>query len=106
MVWLGQSPGRTRGTTWAKLRARVLREEPVCRACIARGAVTEHSRSTVCDHIVPLFEGGTDDRGNLAGMCKTCHDEKTAAESARAQGKRAPRPRARIDAGGWPVGRP
>ena len=64
----------------------------------------------VLDHIVPLAEGwmhpGVDlgARGNLAGMCKACHDDKTMAEAARAQGHRAPRARVRVAVGGdgWP----
>jgi 5-methylcytosine-specific restriction protein A len=68
----------------------VLAEEPFCRWCIERDQVTIESRSTICDHIIPLTEDGTDDRSNLAGMCATCHDEKTAAEAARALGRAAP----------------
>lgn len=99
MAWKGQSPNRTRGRTWTRIRNKVLSEEPYCRSCRV-------NRSTICDHIKPLSLGGTDERSNLAGMCKPCHDEKTAAESARAQGKRAPKPKAMIGADGWPMALP
>lgn len=94
MAWAGSSPNRTRGRTWARIRAAVLVEEPLCRRCGT-------SPSVVCDHVRSLAEGGTDERGNLAGMCKPCHDEKTAEESARAQGRKF-RPRASIGIDGWP----
>ena len=103
MVWAGASPNRTRGRTWARLRARVLAEEPICRWCRERGAVSAASKSVVCDHIVPLTLGGTDARGNLAGMCKACHDEKTLAEAAMAQGKRAPKRKVAVGHDGWPL---
>lgn len=67
------------------MRAIVLREEPVCRSCVAAGRVTV---STIADHIVPKAEGGTDDRDNYQGVCEPCHVMKTAAESAR--GRRSP----------------
>lgn len=105
MAWSGNSPNRIRGRTWANIRAAVLAEEPICRACIAGGNITKDSASTVCDHITPLFEGGTDDRSNLAGMCKPCHDAKTAAESARALGRPAPKLRLPVGVDGWPIKR-
>lgn len=95
MAWQGKSPNRIRGLTWHNLRRRVLQEEPTCCRC--------PEPSTICDHIVPLFEGGTDDRANLQGMCAPCHKDKTAAESARSQGKREPKPRPIIGHDGWPI---
>ncbi|HUD90051.1 HNH endonuclease signature motif containing protein [Sphingobium sp.] len=64
------------------MRAIVLQEEPLCRPCHARGRVTP---STIADHITPLSEGGTGERDNYQGICKPCHDDKTAEEAARAQ---------------------
>ena len=63
---------------WPKIRARVLREEPLCRQCQAAGRV---SASTEVDHIVPRSRGGASVRENLAGICRDCHRAKTAAES-------------------------
>jgi 5-methylcytosine-specific restriction protein A len=105
MAWQGNSPNRTRGRSWQRIRAMVLAEEPFCRWCAERCMVTLHSRSVICDHITPLAEGGTDDRANLAGMCTMHHDEKTAAEAARAQGRSAPTMRVRVTIGpdGWPI---
>jgi len=98
MAWQGKSPNRTRGRQWASLRAKVLQEEPTCSTCGT-------NQSTICDHVTPLFEGGTDERSNLTGMCRPCHKEKTAAESARAQGKRPPKPKAAVGIDGWPIER-
>lgn len=82
-----------------RMRAIVLREEPLCRPCQARGRITP---STTADHIKPLSEGGTGERENYQGICKPCHDTKTAEEAARARGARPPRQRLDIGADGWP----
>jgi 5-methylcytosine-specific restriction protein A len=55
------------------LRRRVLREEPLCRACRIRTSV-------ICDHIVPLSRGGQTVRSNLQGLCTYCHRSKTGRE--------------------------
>ena len=52
------------------MRRRVLREEPLCRACGERSSVE-------VDHIVPLHRGGSlMDRANLQGLCVECHQSK------------------------------
>lgn len=66
---------RTRAFPTA-IRLRILRRDPWCMACGDR-------RSTIADHVVPAAEGGTDDISNGQGLCKPCHDAKTAAERAR-----------------------
>ncbi|EPR14141.1 endonuclease [Sphingobium indicum IP26] len=68
------------------MRVMVLQEEPLCRPCADAGRVTP---STIADHIKPLSEGGTGDRANYQGICKPCHDIKTAEEAARARRARA-----------------
>ncbi len=37
---------------------------------------------TDLDHIVPMTQGGTEDRSNLQGLCRQCHALKTRRESA------------------------
>ena len=59
---------------WKALRAQVLAEEPRCRMCGAP--------STDVDHIVPVPQG-SEDRGNLQGLCHACHSSKTRKEVSR-----------------------
>lgn len=60
------------------MRARVLREEPLCRLCTINGLV---AASTVADHIIALEDGGSNDRANFQGLCDPCHHAKTAREA-------------------------
>ena len=62
------STARGFGRRWAKIRARVLREEPWCRFC--------GRASAEADHIVPKSQGGTDDRENLRGLCGPCNNRR------------------------------
>lgn len=70
------------GADHDRMRATVLVEEPVCRICAERGAVTP---TTIADHIVPKAEGGSDERTNYQGLCRACHTVKTSTEAARAR---------------------
>ena len=82
------------GRRHAKLREQLLRSEPLCRHCKAKGRVTP---ATIADHIVSIANGGAiHDIDNLQPLCRTCHDRKTLAE----QGKRA---RRRFGVDGWPI---
>jgi 5-methylcytosine-specific restriction protein A len=102
MAWKRGSPAeRGYGRAWQKLRKAMLAQEPLCRACREQGVVTA---ATDLDHIVPKAEGGTDDPANLQALCADCHKDKTARESARAQG-RTPKPRLTFGTDGWPVTR-
>ena len=82
-------------------RKALLAREPLCRECRKHGRV-EVAR--IADHIIPKADGGTDDDENYQPLCQSCSDEKTARESARAQG-RTYRPRVTIGVDGWPVQR-
>ena len=58
------------------------------RAILQRDPVCPCGRpSTQADHIVPVAEGGSDDESNGQGLCRSCHDTKTAAEAARARAR-------------------
>jgi 5-methylcytosine-specific restriction protein A len=73
---------------WARLRAQVLSANPLCVHCQREGRV---EAATEVDHVVPLWEGGSDALGNLAATCGPCHALKTADEARRRQaGRRAP----------------
>lgn len=69
------------------MRAQVLREEPLCRLCLALSP-PRYKPATIADHIQPKAEGGSDERENYQGLDADCHRIKTAAESARARKRR------------------
>lgn len=73
----GSSSARGYGARWRRLRAMVLSQEPLCRACLERGATTP---ATDVDHIRPRRLGGTDRRDNLQALCHACHSSKTGRE--------------------------
>jgi len=63
---------------WTRTRAFVLARDPVCVACHV-------SAASIADHItrasVYVSSGGDFyDLANLQGLCKSCHDSKTAKE--------------------------
>lgn len=78
---MGSASKRGYGADWAKLRAQVLAEEPLCREHLSRG---EHVKATHVDHIVNKASGGTDDRSNLQALCPRCHLTKSGREGAEA----------------------
>jgi 5-methylcytosine-specific restriction protein A len=71
-----------RGYGWdhQKARARLLRDEPLCRECRKNNRTTI---ATIADHVRPLAEGGARDASNLQPLCKLCSDAKTAEEARR-----------------------
>lgn len=77
------SDGRMRGRRLQEARAELFRRNPLCVNC-ERNGVTRLAAER--DHIIPLFEGGTDDLSNTTGLCKPCHQAKTQAESNRVRG--------------------
>ena len=65
---------------WREVRAAFLREHPLCVACKGAGLVVA---AKVADHIRPLKDGGERfDWVNLQGLCVSCHNRKTARETA------------------------
>jgi 5-methylcytosine-specific restriction protein A len=55
----------------------VLAEEPFCRLCLAEGL---RVRADEVDHIVPLSQGGGNERSNLQALCRPHHRAKSKAE--------------------------
>lgn len=66
------------------MRQQVLREEPLCRLCLAMEPPC-YSPTVIADHIIPKAEGGGDERENYQGVCDPCHKVKTAEEALRAR---------------------
>lgn len=67
---------------WRKIRARVLKNNPLC--ADPDGVHTFPEPATEVDHIKPLRMGGTNQYDNLQSLCKSCHSRKTARENSRA----------------------
>ena len=62
-------------------RAAFLAENPLCAACLRDG---RHVGADDLDHVVPVEAGGSYwDWSNWQGLCRPCHEAKTAAENAR-----------------------
>lgn len=79
------------GRPWRRRRERIFnRDNFICQIHLKRGdlvAVTlDGVNAGVCDHIVPLSEGGGDDDDNLQTICQCCDKEKSAAEARRGRG--------------------
>lgn len=80
----GSAADRGYGAAWRRLRVQVLRRDGWrcrCNDCVSTGRVREASE---VDHIIPKFEGGTDEPSNLQAINPECHKKKTQAESIRA----------------------
>lgn len=72
--------GFYQSAAWRAVRAAFLRENPLCERCQARGRVVP---AVVADHVTPLKDGGQRfDWCNLSALCVSCHNRKTAAETA------------------------
>lgn len=74
-----QKHKRIRGRAGQKLRRLILSEEPLCRICKTEGRI---SATEIADHIIPLAQGGSNDRSNFQGLCGECHDAKSTREAA------------------------
>ena len=65
---------------WRAVRAAFLRDNPLCAACSTAGRVVA---AVVVDHIQPLKAGGARfDSSNHQALCQSCHNRKTARETA------------------------
>ena len=73
--WIRDMTDRIRGRRLQRIRAQVLRDNPLCVMCKANGRVT---LATQVDHIKALVNGGTDTADNRQGLCDECHRVKTA----------------------------
>lgn len=68
-----------RTNRYREARAAFLAANPLCAACHADGAITP---ATELDHIEPIHRGGDFwCRDNWQGLCRPCHERKTASEN-------------------------
>jgi 5-methylcytosine-specific restriction endonuclease McrA len=86
--WSGSTRAARLPPDWPRIRARILRRDPLCGVCALRLSVE-------VDHVVP----GDDHRdSNLQGICEPCHRSKSAREGGlasaarRASERRSPSP--------------
>ena len=79
---------RTDTTAHRKRRLRVLARDG--HQCQLRYDVICTGTATVCDHIVPLAEGGDDTDAGCQAACLKCHRRKTSMEGHRARGHTVP----------------
>ena len=71
-------------------RERIFRRDKfLCQEHLRNGilvSVALHGKNAgICDHIVPIAEGGTEEDSNLQTLCKACDKLKTQKESKKAQ---------------------
>lgn len=60
------------GAAWRRLREDILRREPLCRACHARGVIAR------AEHVDHIDEDANNTRpDNLQPLCRRCHSRKT-----------------------------
>lgn len=85
MTW-EQGKARTGTARWKATARRILKRDDYRCTWMDNGQrCTE--RATDVDHIVPDFEGGTDDDANLRSLCPPHHRRKTAAEGVAARAR-------------------
>lgn len=71
----------TGSALWRSIRRRILTRD--CGMCVPCRRGERFTLASEVDHIVPAWENGTDDEGNLQAICKPCHKAKSAREAAR-----------------------
>lgn len=58
------------GKNWKIIRDAYVRKYPFCELCFQKGILVPVEE---VHHILPLAEGGTNDKDNLISLCKSCH---------------------------------
>ena len=73
--------GRKRGSAGVRDRERIRKRDcGLCQECKRQGRTT---RGVDVDHVVPLWEGGSDEDSNKELLCTACHQAKSAEEAKR-----------------------
>lgn len=99
--------GRDLPSDWAKRREIVKhRAGGQCEARLPRSGNRCPRRGEECDHIIPGFEGGTDDLENLQWLCSHHHRQKTSQEGLRGRARKKAKPPRRVEEHPGKVRRP
>lgn len=74
------------GRPWMRRRERIFkRDKYLCQIHLKQGkyiSVDLHGiNAGICDHVIPLSQGGSDNDSNLQTICKACDKVKTQNES-------------------------
>lgn len=80
--WRGSDRVKRLPPNWRRIRARILKRDPICKICDVRP-------SAFCDHIVAREDDHSE--AGLQGVCGPCHDQKSSAEGNAAR-RANPRP--------------
>lgn len=81
-TWVKRSSESGRGgSKWRARRRRIfIRDRFLCQRCFRKNIITpvelHGPKHGVCDHIVPIKAGGSDDEKNLETLCQKCNVEK------------------------------
>ncbi len=66
---------------WRRTRMAYLIQNPVCEVHLTAGRLVDCTIGGVVDHLVSISQGGAKyDPQNMATMCATCHNRKSAME--------------------------
>lgn len=72
---------RIRGSTLQTMRKKIFKKQKGICQCCSRVLLFEHSEDGFeLDHIIPLSEGGDNNKTNFQILCLECHRQKTAEE--------------------------
>ena len=63
------------GRSWKRIRDRYIKTHPLCEECQRQGRLTPAEE---VHHIIPLANGGRNNKENLTSLCKSCHSRITA----------------------------
>ncbi len=63
------------GRSWKRIRDRYIKTHPLCEECQRQGRLTPAEE---VHHIIPLANGGGNNKENLMSLCKSCHSRITA----------------------------
>jgi len=79
---------------YRKLRAEILREQPLCHWCRLKGI---HTKATETDHLIERHRGGDDTLENLVPSCKKCNATRGALYKAKKDAKPRTQPKTFLD---------
>ena len=66
---------------WRQLRLQYIIQNPICEVHLTAGYLVDCTSGGVVDHLVSITNGGAKyDPQNMATMCATCHNRKSALE--------------------------